>query len=84
MRATVLPIALALASPGAAMAAPPPDNAMKISEIATAVEAEAGENLHYIESIEWDDDGYWDVEYKRRDGSEVEVKIDPLTGSSRS
>ena len=73
-----------LTLPAGAMAdTPPPPNAQPLSRIIATVEGSA-QNLAYIEDVSWDDDGYWEVEYKRRDGSEVEVKIDPRTGSSRS
>jgi hypothetical protein len=37
----------------------------------------------YFKEVEWDDDGYWEVEFYRTDGSEVEVDIDPWTGEPR-
>lgn len=81
MRSLVLPLALMM--PLAAVAAPPADDAPRLSQIAATVEAELGDDLHYIESIEWDNDGYWEVEYRTRDGREVEVDIDPMTGRPR-
>lgn len=81
MRSLALPLALMM--PLAAVAAPPADTAPRLSQIAATVEAELGDELHYIESIEWDDDGYWEVEYRTRDGREVEVDIDPMTGRPR-
>jgi hypothetical protein len=32
------------------------------------------------DEIEWDDDGYWEIEYHRADGASTEVRIDPMTG----
>jgi uncharacterized membrane protein YkoI len=81
MRFLILPLALAL--PTALMAEPPADNAPKLSQIAATIEAELGADLHYIESIEWDDDGYWEVEYRTRDGREIEIDVDPMTGRAR-
>ena len=69
---------LAFAQPAAAA---PPSNAKPLSEIVAALER--GGDVAYFDEIEWDDDGYWEVEYYRRDGSKVEVKIDPVTGQSR-
>ena len=67
--------------PAVAMAdGPPPDGAMKLSEVIAAVEQRAGVGLAFIDEVEWDDDGYWEVEYYGTDGSEVKVKLDPMTG----
>lgn len=65
-----------------ALAAPPPSNAKPLSEIIRSLE-ESGD-VAYFEEIEWDrDDGYWEIEYHRRDGSKVELKIDAVTGAPR-
>ena len=45
---------------------------------------EERDDVHYFDEVEWDDDGYWEVEYYRRDGSEVEVEIDPVSGEPRT
>ena len=78
--------ALALAGlmlPVGAMAdTPPPANAQPLSRIITTVEGSA-QNLAYIDEVSWDDDGYWEVEYKTTDGKEVEIKVDPITGQNR-
>lgn len=55
----------------------PPANAMPLSEILAQIEA-AGDVAHF-EEVEWDDDGYWEVEYRRTDGARVELKLDPVT-----
>lgn len=68
-------IAMAFATPSMAR---PPDNALPLSQILS--DLEASENLHYFDEIEWDSDGYWEVEYYRPDGAKVKIKIDPLTG----
>ena len=62
---------------------PPPANAMKLSEVVAGVEQQAGANLAYIESVDWDDDGYWEVEYYTTSREEVEMKIDPVSGAAR-
>lgn len=59
---------------------PPPPNALPLSQIVALVERT--DSLHWIEEVEWDDDGYWEVEYVTTDGREVEVKIDPVTGAT--
>lgn len=77
---------LAALVPVAALAAdtPPPAGAMKLSAIIGALEARVGDGLAYIDEVDWDDDGYWEVEYKGTDGSSTEVKLDPATGEPRT
>jgi len=72
--------------PAAAMAAdtPPPADAMKLSAVITALEGRAGDRLGYIDEVDWDDDGYWEIEYKGTDGSSTEVKLDPVTAEPRN
>lgn len=65
--------------PFAAHAAPP--EGAKLSEIVSKLEQNP--DLHYIDEIDWDDDGYYEVEYYTKDRSKVEVKIDPKTGEAR-
>jgi uncharacterized membrane protein YkoI len=60
-----LPMALALAQ-----------GAQKpISEIIAALEADG----YTIEEVDRDD-GHWEIEARDRNGSEVEIKVDPATG----
>jgi hypothetical protein len=54
---------------------------LPLSEILARIEAEV--DFGSFEAVEWDDD-HWEVEYRRADGSEVEVDIDPATGEPRS
>ena len=72
--------------PATVMAAdtPPPADAMKLSAVITALEERVGDQLGYIDEVEWDDDGYWEIEYKGTDGASTEVKLDPVTGEPRS
>lgn len=72
--------------PAAAMAAdtPPPADAMKLSAVITALEERVGDQLGYIDEVDWDDDGYWEIEYKGTDGSSTEVKLDPVTAEPRN
>ena len=56
----------------AAFAAAPPADALKLSEIVAKVEAHAAADLAYVDEVDWDDDGYWKVEYKTQTGAEVE------------
>lgn len=53
----------------------PPADGKKLSEIVRAVEARG---LGNVEEIEFDD-GYWEIEL-RKDGEEIEIKIDARTG----
>jgi hypothetical protein len=64
-----------------ALAAPPPD-ARPASEILRAVEQRP--DFRYLRELEWDEDGYWEVEYITRDGGRVELRIDPRTGQPRT
>lgn len=73
--------AFAFASlPLPALAAPPAD-ALPLSRIVAGIEA-AGD-VAWFEEVEWDDDGYWEIEYRRPDGAKVEIKVDPVTGAVR-
>ena len=71
-----------LALPVLADTAPPAD-AMKLSEILAKFETDTGADLAYIDEVDWDDDGYYEVEYRTTDGREVEVRLDPKTGAVR-
>ena len=71
-------LAMGLAAP--AIAAPPQDG-MPLSQIIQSLEQEG--DVAYFDEIEWDDDGYWEVEYYRANGAKVELKIDPKTGKPR-
>lgn len=75
------PLAAALMIPAAAIAAPPPAGALKLSEIVTRVEAHASADLAYIDEVKWDDDGYWEVEYKNAQGAEIDLRVDPVSGT---
>ncbi|MDO5705992.1 MAG: PepSY domain-containing protein [Paracoccus sp. (in: a-proteobacteria)] len=69
---------------GAAMADEvPPVGAMKLSQVVAMVEEQAGTQLAFIKEVDWDDDGYWDVEYRTTAGDKVELKLDPVTGAAR-
>lgn len=61
--------------------AQPPADALPLSQIIAAIESE--ENFGYIDEIDWDSDGYWEVEYYRADGAKVEINIDPVSGQAR-
>ena len=59
----------------------PPDSALKLSAIIATVEQRDG--FHYVDDVEWNDDGYYDVVYFTTDKAKVEMKIDAVTGKTR-
>lgn len=59
----------------------PPKDAQKVSAIAATIEARP--DFGYIESIDWDDDGYYLITYHTADKAKVEIKIDVVTGKPR-
>ena len=59
----------------------PPQNAMKLSAIIATVEGRAG--FLYVYSVEWNEDGYFDVIYFTDDKAKVEMKFDPVTGKPK-
>ena len=77
----IFPVALALSAGPALAERTPPEEALPLSEIVAGLENSF--DIHFIDEIEWDDDGYWESEMFTRDGAKVEVKIDPVTGEVR-
>ena len=59
----------------------PPPNAMKLSAIIATVEGRAG--FQYVYSVEWNEDGYYDVVYYTDDKAKVEMMLDPVTGKAK-
>lgn len=78
MRLLITAAFLALPVMGAHAAAP---EGKKLSEI--IVEIENSTDFHYVDEVDWDDDGYYEIEYYLKNGSKVEIKIDPKTGETR-
>lgn len=78
LAAASLLIAAGLSAPAFAQ---PAQGSMPLSEILASIEAEDG--FGYFDDIEWDSDGYWEIEYYRADGAKVDVDIDPATGQPR-
>ena len=74
----IFPLALALNAGMAAADKRPPQDALPLSAIVTGLEA--AYDIQFIDEIEWDDDGYWEVEFFTKDGAKVELRIDPLSG----
>jgi hypothetical protein len=80
MRNALIALSALVLLPAAALAQPPAD-AMPLSQIIAAIEGQA--DFGYIKEVDWDDDGYWEIEYYRADGAKVEVDIDPVSGQPR-
>ena len=59
----------------------PPPNSMTLSAIIATVESRAG--FQYVYSIEWNEDGYYDVIYYTDDKAKVEMMLDPVTGKAK-
>lgn len=70
---------LALAQPATADA--PPQNAKPLSEILRTLEQQG--DVAYFDEVEWDDDGYWEVEYITTGGQKREIKVDPVSGETK-
>lgn len=59
----------------------PPEKSLKLSEIIAKIEQR--DQFRYIDEIDWDEDGFYDVIYYTSDKAKVEIKIDPVTGEPR-
>ncbi|MEO4001043.1 PepSY domain-containing protein [Mesorhizobium sp. CAU 1732] len=77
MRFMIVSIALILAPFGAHAA--PPEGA-KLSAI--IAELEQNPDVEYIDEVDWNDRGYYEIEYFMTNGAKAEIKIDPKTGES--
>jgi hypothetical protein len=73
----VLASAILLTSSLAVFAAPP--EGQKLSEIIAKIEQNA--EVQYVDEADWSRRGYYKIEYVRKDGAKVKVRIDPRTGS---
>ncbi|MBM6395136.1 PepSY domain-containing protein [Brucella anthropi] len=78
MRLAVTTLFLGL-SVAAAYAAPPPEGA-KLSEIIAKIEQNA--DTAFIDEVDWNDRGYYEIEYVTKADAKVEVKVDPKTGEN--
>jgi len=59
----------------------PPENSLKLSEIIARIEAR--DQFRYIDEVDWEEEGYYDVTYYTKDKAKVEIHIDPVTGEPR-
>lgn len=76
----LLPVALAmtsLAAPALAQSLPPA-NGLPLSQVIASVEKT--QPVRVFTEIEWDDDGYWDIEFVNQDNRRASIRIDPVTG----
>lgn len=82
MGGVVLMCGAALAQTATPAGAPvPPENGLKLSEIVAKIEQR--DQFRYIDEVDWDEDGYYEVTYYTSDKAKVEIKIDPVTGQPR-
>lgn len=82
LRALVLVPALLLAMPALARDLPP-TNALPLSRVLANIER--SQPVRAFTEVEWDDDGYWEIEYMPRNGRRtVKLRIDPVTGASHA
>jgi uncharacterized membrane protein YkoI len=64
--------------PLSAFAAPP--TGAKLSEIIAKVEQTP--DVEYVHEVDWNDRGYYEIEYFMTNGAKAEIKIDPKTGEA--
>lgn len=80
----ILCTALLFAAPAWAQAQPPPippEKSLKLSEIIARIEQR--DQFRFIDEIDWDEEGFYDITYYTSDKAKVEIKIDPVTGEPR-
>ncbi|RST86703.1 PepSY domain-containing protein [Aquibium carbonis] len=80
MRQMLIALAATAGFTAAAFAQPPRD-ARPLSEILATIEASG--DVAYFDEVEWDSDGYWEIEYYRADGGKVKIDVDPVSGETR-
>ena len=71
-------ISLFLLLPATSLMAAEPDG-KKLSQI--IAEIEQNSDFAYVDEIDWDSKGYYEIEYYLKTGAKVEVRIDPKTGT---
>lgn len=78
--ACALGLLVSVAAPLPVRAAPPA-GALPLSQILQTLEAQG--DVAWFKEVEWDDDGHWEIEYRRKDGGNVEIRVDPISGARR-
>lgn len=53
---------------------------IKLSDIIAKIESK--DDVKFIDEVDWNDRGYYEIEYYLSSGEKVEVKIDPRTGQN--
>lgn len=72
---------LAVTSASAQDAKQPVATGKKASEIVALIEKRP--DFQYLNSVEWSEDGYYQITYHTSDKATVEIKIDVATGQPR-
>lgn len=52
----------------------------KLSEIVAKIEQTA--DVEYVDEVDWNDRGYYEIEYIMKNGAKAEIRIDPKTGEA--
>lgn len=61
----------------------PPTNSLPLSQILAKIEV--NQSVSSFRQIEWEDDGYWEIEFFSTKSSRPQrLRIDPVTGGSWS
>ncbi len=77
MKTVIAATILTLTIMGAYAATP---EGAKLSDIIAKIENTA--DVKYVDEVDWNDRGYYEIEYYLDSGAKVEVKIDPKTGEN--
>jgi uncharacterized iron-regulated membrane protein len=56
----------------------PPGNSLPLSQVIAAVEQT--QPVRVFTEVEWDDDGYWDIEFVDTSNRRTSIRIDPVSG----
>jgi hypothetical protein len=52
----------------------------KLSEIVAKIEQTP--DVEYVDEVDWNDRGYYEIEYFMKNGAKAEIRIDPKTGEA--
>lgn len=77
-RILITAAALAALAPPAFAQNLPPANGLPLSQIVAKVER--AQPVRVFTEVEWDDDGYWDMEFINTANRRASIRIDPFTG----
>ncbi|MGE0282815.1 MAG: PepSY domain-containing protein [Rhizobiaceae bacterium] len=78
MALTISVLAIASGAVAQDKAAIPPQDGRKASQI--VIEIEQRPDFRYLESVTWNDEGYYEVIYHTGDQAKIEMTIDARTG----